>query len=257
MRKVEAEAAIKDFVTKNYSETPTFVRSLNRHITSLSHDVYKGHGLHGHSTRQEIRNRLWRFAMNEVMKVRKGSNTTEKEALWVLEDEVPRPAVRKTRPMNSDLLVSEIMTKHPVTISTDSYVAHAKWIFRTNRVGGLPVVSEGRLVGIITLVDARRVSRYRDRTTRIEDVMSKSPYCVHPDERVSAALQKMNEARIGRICVVSRSDSSKLVGLVSLTDIRRPRRITEVKCEYCGNVYDRRRERCPSCGAGRKVREIS
>ncbi len=252
MRNIEAEALIRQFVTRNYAEDAAFVKALNREITILSHDVYKGRGLHGHSTRQEIRNRLWQFAMNEVVQTRKGSKIQENSALWIPDDEEAQAAPATERPMHGDMRVSDIMVKSPVTISPESTVADAKWVFRTNRIGGLPVVAEGKLAGIITLADARRVSRYRDGATRIQDVMSKNLFTVRPDEKASVALRKMNEAHIGRICVVSRADSTKLLGLISLVDLRRPRPLIEIKCEYCGNVYDHRREKCPSCGAGRK-----
>jgi len=228
MRNVEAESHIHEFVERNYREDPAFVSELNRLITNLSHDVFKGHGLRGHSTRQEIRTGLWRFAMNEVMAMRTKSNLVETKGIWKEMDEEQRPTpAYMERPMSTAMLVSEIMVNSPVTISPESSVADAKWIFKTNRIGGLPVVSRGKLVGIITLIDTRRVSRYKDRATRIRDVMSTPPYSVYPDEKASVALQKMNEARIGRICVVSREDSRRLIGLVSLVDLRRPRPRTD------------------------------
>jgi CBS domain-containing protein len=191
--------------------------------------------------------------MNEVMIMRKRSNVAEIRGIWTEKDETSRPSsVHSERAMHSDMNVSEIMVKAPTTISPESSVADAKWIFRTNKIGGLPVISDGKLVGIVTLSDAKRVSRYKVRTTKIQDVMSKNPHTMHPDEKLVAALQLMNKNHIGRICVVSRANSNKLIGLVSLSDLRRPRISSETKCEYCSNRYDRRRENCPHCGAGRR-----
>lgn len=82
MRKYYAKMWIKKFIEHNYREDQDFVKDLNHHITSLSHRVYKGHGLHGHSNRQEIRNELWGYAMTEVLKAKSKMNPTQKKHWW-------------------------------------------------------------------------------------------------------------------------------------------------------------------------------
>jgi CBS domain-containing protein len=51
------------------------------------------------------------------------------------------------------MLVSEIMTKNPVTVSADDQVRVAAGLLRANKVGGLPVLEGDRLVGIVTESD--------------------------------------------------------------------------------------------------------
>jgi CBS domain-containing protein len=51
------------------------------------------------------------------------------------------------------MLVSEIMTKNPVTVSADDQVRVAAGLLRANKVGGLPVMEGDRLVGIVTESD--------------------------------------------------------------------------------------------------------
>jgi signal-transduction protein with cAMP-binding, CBS, and nucleotidyltransferase domain len=54
------------------------------------------------------------------------------------------------------ILVSEIMTSHPITVAPDVSAHHAAWIMVERRFGALPVVENGKTVGIITETDLLR-----------------------------------------------------------------------------------------------------
>jgi CBS domain-containing protein len=49
--------------------------------------------------------------------------------------------------------VGSCMTPNPVTIGPAEPVAEAARLMRNHKIGGLPVVSEGQLVGIVTETD--------------------------------------------------------------------------------------------------------
>jgi CBS domain-containing protein len=51
------------------------------------------------------------------------------------------------------MLVSEIMTRNPITVAADDQVRVAAGLLRTNKIGALPVMEGDRLVGIITESD--------------------------------------------------------------------------------------------------------
>ncbi|MBO8125924.1 MAG: CBS domain-containing protein [Firmicutes bacterium] len=46
--------------------------------------------------------------------------------------------------------VKDAMTANPITVDSEATVEEAALIMRTNQIGGLPVVHNGKLVGIIT-----------------------------------------------------------------------------------------------------------
>jgi acetoin utilization protein AcuB len=54
------------------------------------------------------------------------------------------------------ILVEEIMTRDPVTIPPDASVGHAGFVMVQRRFGALPVVQNGRTVGIVTETDLLR-----------------------------------------------------------------------------------------------------
>ena len=49
--------------------------------------------------------------------------------------------------------VGACMTPDPLTIGPDALIAEAACLMRDHKIGGLPVVAEGQLVGIITETD--------------------------------------------------------------------------------------------------------
>ena len=48
------------------------------------------------------------------------------------------------------MLVRDIMTKNVITITSDTYVLDAERIMEQKKIGRLPVVDDGKLVGIVT-----------------------------------------------------------------------------------------------------------
>lgn len=81
-------------------------------------------------------------------------------------------------------------------------------------VGAVMVMEGERLVGIFTGRDLLRVvARGRDlKTTRIADVMTRSPYTIGPDEPFGCALIIMHEKGFRHMPVL---DDGKLIGVVS------------------------------------------
>src|SRR5574338_667853 len=57
----------------------------------------------------------------------------------------------------SKIKVSEVMTRKVITIKTDTPIEEAARIMVDNKFGGLPVVEEGRVVGIITETDLFKI----------------------------------------------------------------------------------------------------
>ena len=70
MKLVYAKFWLRKFIKYNVSKLNerAFNSRLNRAVICLSHRVFKSHGFHGHSTRQEIRQQLQEFVGTELQK---------------------------------------------------------------------------------------------------------------------------------------------------------------------------------------------
>lgn len=55
------------------------------------------------------------------------------------------------------LTIGEIMTREPITIKPDATIREAAKIMLQHKIGGLPVMEDGKVVGIITESDIFRV----------------------------------------------------------------------------------------------------
>jgi len=127
--------------------------------------------------------------------------------------------------------VREVMTSDVITISSSTPLKEAAVTMTDRRVSGLPVVDEGRLVGIITESDfVSRLAgegdglmamlfgrRAAEISGAVGDIMSTEPRTIGPDETVTAAARKMSELGIKRLPVVD--GSGTLVGIVSRADL--------------------------------------
>lgn len=73
--------------------------------------------------------------------------------------------------------VEEIMTEHPVSVEPMTPLEDVARLMRTNKLGGVPVTEQGRLVGIITETDIFRafdeILGNQEEGTRLEVILSK------------------------------------------------------------------------------------
>jgi arabinose-5-phosphate isomerase len=76
----------------------------------------------------------------------------------------------------------------------------------------------GKLIGIITDGDLRRHMGADLLSARVEDVMTRGPKTVRPDQLVSEALELLNTMKITALFVV---DSGRPVGIVHVHDLLR------------------------------------
>ncbi|KJE27720.1 CBS domain protein [Geobacillus kaustophilus] len=89
---------------------------------------------------------------------------------------------------------------------------------RDFNVGAIPIVDDGRLVGMITDRDivVRGMAEKRPGSTAVTEVMSRDLVTLSPDDSVQKAADMMARHQIRRLPVI---ENGRLVGIISLGDL--------------------------------------
>ncbi len=111
--------------------------------------------------------------------------------------------------------------REPITILPHSTVEEAYRIMSEKLIGGIPVVNGGRLVGIVTKSDVLVLSEEERKEKRIYEIMTPEPIAVTPETSLAQALRIMWSRGIGRLPVVDKKGSRRIVGIIARTDIGR------------------------------------
>ncbi|MDR2946863.1 MAG: CBS domain-containing protein [Candidatus Adiutrix sp.] len=120
------------------------------------------------------------------------------------------------------------MTTEPVTIGPDEPIAEAARVMKERGFRRLPVMDNGRLVGLVTsrnILEAQPSSvstlsvheaRYLVAKLKVSDIMRKNPYTVSPDDDALTAMVEGHKKGLGVYPVL---DNGQLVGIVTATDL--------------------------------------
>ncbi len=104
-------------------------------------------------------------------------------------------------------------------IDPDDSIFNAVTEMSVRDVGGLLVVKDEKIVGIITERDYTRNVILKGKTsaeTPVCEIMSENVICAMPEHTVSECLEIMTEKRIRHLPVV---DNDKLIGMISIGDL--------------------------------------
>tara|TARA_B100000513_G_C11890534_1_gene182191 strand:- start:347 stop:1507 length:1161 start_codon:yes stop_codon:yes gene_type:complete len=117
--------------------------------------------------------------------------------------------------LSHELTASQIMQPKVEVLS--SYLTLddvlKKMMISTHR--GFPVVSDGKLVGIITQIDLRKLSHI-PLSTPLSDFMNPNPLTIKADASLSDILHVLNHHQFSRVPVI---EGNKIVGIITRTDI--------------------------------------
>ncbi|WP_226022504.1 site-2 protease family protein [Halomicrobium salinisoli] len=119
--------------------------------------------------------------------------------------------------------VRDVMTPadRVTTVDPDDSVRGLIQTMFEERHTGYPVERNGRVVGLVTLDDARAVRDVERDAYTVGDVMTTELIAVAPDDDVMSALHQLEGNEVGRLIVLDEDDdgSDEFVGLLTRTDV--------------------------------------
>ena len=127
--------------------------------------------------------------------------------------------ITRVEELSYDLKIGEVMTRQLHKVSPDERMADLLELLRAAQISGAPVVSQDRLVGIISLEDLIRAMTDHDLDAQVSKYMSPRVITVNAFDPVVEALEMFSKARVGRLPVVD--EHGVLVGMITKGDITR------------------------------------
>jgi acetoin utilization protein AcuB len=126
------------------------------------------------------------------------------------------------------MLVKDIMVYNVITVSSDTYVLDAERIMEFHRIGRLPVVDKGKLVGLITKDDILKASPssttpanqrqlfYLMSKLTVKEIMKTNVLTVSPDTTIEKSVAIAQKNKVGCLPVV---EGDRVLGIISTTDV--------------------------------------
>ena len=126
--------------------------------------------------------------------------------------------------------VRDFMTRDPATVSPNDSLQRVVELLRRRDIRSVPVLEDGRLIGIVTDRDVRQVApayplfrdedeirRYTENLT-VTAAMTADPMTIAPDAPLVDAAKVLETYRISSLPVI---DGTALVGMLTVIDLLR------------------------------------
>jgi len=114
--------------------------------------------------------------------------------------------------------IRDVMTPNPRTVSPADSIQSAACIMRDEDTGVVPIVDNGRAVGVVTDRDivVRAVADGGQLSRTVGEIATSAVVCASPDMSTREAAQLMSDHQVRRLPVV---ENERLVGIVSIGDL--------------------------------------
>lgn len=113
----------------------------------------------------------------------------------------------------------EIMTRNVKTASREMTLREVAGLMRDGDMGAMPVVENGKLVGIVTDRDivVRAVADGKDSSEPIGSVMTTEVFSAHENDFVFEAIRLMGDKQVRRVPITG--EAGDLVGIIAMADV--------------------------------------
>ncbi|SCG86617.1 CBS domain-containing protein [Methanobacterium congolense] len=113
--------------------------------------------------------------------------------------------------------VSTVMTPAPITVESTRSIGNAAKTMIENKIGGMPVVDDGEIIGMLTKTDFIEICQGKPfNNTLVEGKMKQDLVTISPTDRLVHARRCIIDKEIGRLPVV---EENELVGIITAKDI--------------------------------------
>ena len=125
--------------------------------------------------------------------------------------------------------ISSIMTSDPISLDPNHTISDVRDVFKNNRIHHIPIVTDGKLMGIVSKSDylffrkgfavsetEENIETLRLSAFNVSHIMTKKVAHLSSNDRISVAIEIFKENLFHAIPVV---DDGMLVGIITTYDI--------------------------------------
>jgi CBS domain-containing protein/anti-sigma regulatory factor (Ser/Thr protein kinase) len=119
-----------------------------------------------------------------------------------------------------ELRVEQVMTRDVITVTPQDTMRTVQRILRERRISGMPVLANGELVGVVSVMDLVRALEAGQIDAPVSEHMTHAVDVLHGDQRVIVAIARLQREGYGRFPVVDRTTGA-LTGILTQGDVIR------------------------------------
>ncbi|NLD57015.1 MAG: IMP dehydrogenase, partial [Methanomicrobiales archaeon] len=127
----------------------------------------------------------------------------------------------------------ELIERDVLYVESSATVADAERIMNQYSIGGVPVIEQGKIIGIVSRRDVRAIVQKRG-DEMITTIMTKKPIVAEENITSEKALEIMYTNKVERLPVVDKSD--KLIGIITMQDILEKRQYPNASRDANGRL---------------------
>lgn len=116
-------------------------------------------------------------------------------------------------------LVRQWMTAHTISIEPDATIEEAERLMDEQGIHRLAVLSDGSLVGIVSVGDVRAAKSVANGSDSVASIMTADPITISDDANVALAAQTMLQLHVSGLPVLD--EAGNLCGMLSSSDLFR------------------------------------
>jgi CBS domain-containing protein/anti-sigma regulatory factor (Ser/Thr protein kinase) len=124
----------------------------------------------------------------------------------------------KIQELAYEIKICEAMTKNIIVAFPHEPVSSIREKLKHNKISGLPVINEDKLVGMVSIEDFIKSLIQGKTDAKVEDIMTKKVEVLYQDEPLVHAINIFDKRSYGRFPVVDR-ETRKLTGIITKGDI--------------------------------------
>jgi IMP dehydrogenase len=127
----------------------------------------------------------------------------------------------------------ELIERKVVSVTPETIVSEVERIMNEHGIGGVPVLENDRVIGIVSRRDVRGIARRRGGES-VSRIMTREPITASEDISMEEALELMYTNKVERLPVVDKA--GRLAGIITIQDILEKRQYPDASRDSTGKL---------------------